>query len=51
MSKSVQDSLYQMILKGLKVLFALFDKLGVVKLDIDTFFNAMDKDEDEVEAE
>lgn len=43
MSKETLDNLYQVLLKGLKVLFAWFDTIGVVKIDTDKFFEEMDK--------
>ena len=54
MSKNAMDSLYQMILKGLNVLFALFKNVGVLGegFDISKFFEEMNKPEDaETEAE
>lgn len=52
MSKNIMDSLYQMILKGLNVLFALFKNIGVLgeDFDIEKFFDEMNKPDD-VEAE
>ncbi len=49
MSKESLDNLYQMLLKGLKVLFAWFNQLGVVNIDTDKFFAEMDKPDEEAE--
>ena len=48
MSKNLMDSMYQMILKGLNVLFALFSEVGVLSkgFDIKKFFEEMNKPDD-----
>lgn len=52
MGKNITDALYKMILRGLTVLFALFNEIGVVNIDKwDAFVDEMQKDDDAEEAE